>query len=53
MTMNHKLLFIDIDGTLFDHAKDAIPESAKNAILSAQSKGHKIFLSTWKTLCRH
>lgn len=46
MTMNHKLLFIDIDGTLFDHAKDAIPESAKNAILSAKSKGHKIFLST-------
>ena len=44
--MNHKLLFIDIDGTLFDHAKDAIPESAKNAILSAKSKGHKIFLST-------
>ena len=46
MTMNHKLLFIDIDGTLFDHEKDAIPESAKNAILSAKSKGHKIFLST-------
>lgn len=46
MTMNHKLLFIDIDGTLFDHAKDAIPENAKNAILSAKSKGHKIFLST-------
>ena len=46
MTMNHKLLFIDIDGTLFDHAKDPIPESAKNAILSAKSKGHKIFLST-------
>lgn len=46
MTMNHKLLFIDIDGTLFDHAKDAIPESAKNAILSVKSKGHKIFLST-------
>ena len=44
--MNHKLLFIDIDGTLFDHEKDAIPESAKEAILSAKSKGHKIFLST-------
>lgn len=46
MTMNPKLLFIDIDGTLFDHEKDAIPESAKEAILSAKSKGHKIFLST-------
>lgn len=44
--MNHKLIFIDIDGTLFDHKKDAIPESAKEAILSAKSKGHKIFLST-------
>ena len=46
MTMNHKLIFIDIDGTLFDHKKDDIPESAKEAILSAKSKGHKIFLST-------
>lgn len=46
MNMNPKLLFIDIDGTLFDHAKDAIPESAIKAILSAKSKGHKIFLST-------
>lgn len=46
MTINHKLLFIDIDGTLFDHEKDGIPESAKEAILSAKSKVHKIFLST-------
>lgn len=46
MTMNHKLIFIDIDGTLFDHKKDDIPESAKEAILSAKSKEHKIFLST-------
>lgn len=46
MNMKPKLIFIDIDGTLFDHAKDAIPESAKNTILSAKSKGHKIFLST-------
>lgn len=46
MNMKPKLIFIDIDGTLFDHAKDTIPESAKNAILSAKSKGHKIFLST-------
>ena len=46
MTMNHKLIFIDIDGTLFDHKKDDIPESAKEAILNAKSKGHKIFLST-------
>lgn len=46
MTMNHKLIFIDIDGTLFDHKKNDIPESAKEAILNAKSKGHKIFLST-------
>ena len=46
MTMNHKLIFIDIDGTLFDHKKDDIPESAKEAILNAKSKVHKIFLST-------
>jgi len=35
MTMNPELLFIDIDGTLFDHEKDAIPESAKEAEYSA------------------
>ena len=46
MIMNHKLIFIDIDGTLFNHKKDDIPESAKEAILNAKSKGHKIFLST-------
>lgn len=46
MPMNHKLIFIDIDGTLFNHKKDDIPESAKEAILNAKSKGHKIFLST-------
>lgn len=46
MTMNHKLIFIDIDGTLFNHKKDDIPESAKEAILNAKSKVHKIFLST-------
>lgn len=46
MNMKPKLIFIDIDGTLFDHKKDDIPESAKEAILNAKSKGHKIFLST-------
>ena len=48
MTMNPELLFIDIDGTLFDHEKDAIPESAKEAILSAKSKGHNPMLTLIK-----
>ena len=42
MTMNPKLLFIDIDGTLFDHEKDAIPESAKDAILNANQNHNEI-----------
>lgn len=44
--MKNKLIFIDIDGTLFDHAKEEIPQSAIQAILSAERNGHKIFLST-------
>lgn len=44
--MENKLIFIDIDGTLFDHEKEEIPKNAIHAILNAKEKGHKIFLST-------
>lgn len=44
--MKNKLLFIDIDGTLFDHSTQSIPQSAIQAVLSAKKKGHQIFLST-------
>ena len=44
--MKDKLIFIDIDGTLFDHTTESIPQSSINSILSAKKKGHQIFLST-------
>ena len=44
--MNQKYIFIDIDGTLFDHSTESIPESALIALNKAHKKGHKIYLST-------
>ena len=41
-----KYIFIDIDGTLFDHSTESIPESALIALNKAHKKGHKIYLST-------
>lgn len=41
---NIKIVFTDIDGTLFSHAKGMVPISAINAIKSLQQKGIKVFL---------
>ena len=41
-----KYLFIDIDGTLFDHGTESIPPSALLALHQAHERGHKIFLCT-------
>ncbi|WMC91790.1 Cof-type HAD-IIB family hydrolase [Kineothrix sp. MB12-C1] len=46
-----KYIFLDIDGTLLDHDTFSIPESAKQAITSAKSKGNKVFISTGRTCC--
>lgn len=42
---NHKLIFLDIDGTIYNNI-GIIPESAKEAIKKARKNGHKIFIST-------
>lgn len=42
-----KILFIDIDGTLYDHGEfDGIPDSAKTAIDLARKNGHKVIVCT-------
>lgn len=45
-----KAVFLDFDGTIFSHKSKTIPDSAYEAIISAQSKGIKVFLSTGRHL---
>ncbi len=51
----HKILvmklnfFCDIDGTLLPFGK-GLPESAREAIMKAQSRGHRFFLATGRSL---
>ncbi len=48
---NMKLLFFDIDGTLItDDGNRHFPESAKQAIKEARSKGHKTFINTGRVM---
>ena len=44
--MNTKYIFLDIDGTLFDHNNPDVPESAKLAISLAKANKHKVFISS-------
>lgn len=44
--MKKKFVFIDIDGTLFDHKKRCIPSSALVAMEKAIENGHKLFICT-------
>lgn len=41
-----KAIFLDIDGTLFDHSTNSIPESSIKAIRMAKKNGHLIFICT-------
>ena len=42
-----KLLFMDIDGTLYDHGEqNGIPASAKLAVTKARNNGHKVYVCT-------
>ena len=44
--MNKKLIFLDIDGTLTPAGSNVPPESAMQAIRTAQAAGHMVFLCT-------
>ncbi len=39
-----KIIFTDIDGTLFSHKQKTVPQSALDAIKQLQAKGIKVFL---------
>lgn len=41
-----KIVFTDIDGTLFSHKSHSVPQSAIDAIKTLQAKGIKVFLSS-------
>ena len=46
--MEHKLIFLDIDGTLYHHEK-GIPKSAIDAIYMAKQNKHKVFVCTGRS----
>jgi Cof subfamily protein (haloacid dehalogenase superfamily) len=48
--MNYKVIFLDVDGTLFDHFNGKVPESAIEAVKLAKEKGIKIVLSTGRSM---
>lgn len=41
-----KFVFIDIDGTLYDHDNHEVPQSAKEALRKAKENGHELFICT-------
>lgn len=46
--MNKKIIFFDIDGTLYDHDKK-IPESTKRAVHLLKEKGHHLFIASGRS----
>lgn len=44
--MEHKLIFLDIDGTLTEPGKNVPPASAVEAIRSARTNGHRVVLAS-------
>lgn len=48
--MNKKIIFLDIDGTLFSPKISGTPPSAIKAIKMAKEVGHKVFLCTGRSL---
>lgn len=46
--MKHKVVFLDIDGTLVDY-NGHIPESAKRAVRQAQANGHKMVVCSGRS----
>lgn len=46
-----KYIFLDIDGTLFDHSKLCIPDSAYKAVELARRAGNKIYICTGRSCC--
>lgn len=49
--MDKKIIFFDIDGTLLYEGEYSIPNSAIDAIHSAQANGHLCFINTGRPMC--
>ena len=47
--MNKKILFFDVDSTLYSHKTNSVPLSAINAIKKARDNGHIIVLATGRS----
>lgn len=47
--MKHKIVFLDLDGTIIDHQNHSIPKSTQKAIKTAQDKGHLIVIATGRS----
>lgn len=50
MSENKKLIFLDVDATLYSKEQRAVPKSAVRAIHKAQKKGNKVFINTGRPL---
>ena len=48
-TMEQKLLFFDIDGTLLTEGTGEIPDSTRKAVKMAKEEGHLLFVNTGRT----
>jgi hydroxymethylpyrimidine pyrophosphatase-like HAD family hydrolase len=47
--MKKKILFFDVDSTLYSHKSNSIPKSAIEAIKIAKTNGHIIVLATGRS----
>lgn len=48
--MNGKLIFVDVDDTLYSKSQRRVPPSAVQALHQAQENGHKVFINTGRPL---
>lgn len=50
MGENNKLIFLDVDATLYSKEQRLVPESTIKAIHEAQENGHKVLINTGRPL---
>lgn len=48
VAMDSKLIFFDIDGTIYDHDKN-IPESTRKTVAELQRQGHHVFIASGRS----
>ncbi len=51
MNKKMKALFYDIDGTLLSEKTGRVPDSARQALQEARSRGHLVFINTGRVYC--